>query len=105
MSTSSFLVIKLAVQYLLSDQTQSIIQIIQICSILFRDCHPKTSFVDDDCVFLNQNLNDLDKQSIYIRIRKMIMSESVVGHLTPWFNRDNVSVTYRSTCILTVFHS
>ena len=80
MSTSSFLVIKLAVQYLLSDQTQSIIQIIQICSILFRDCHPKTSFGDDDCVFLNQNLNNLDSQSTYIRIRQIIMSISDLGH-------------------------
>ena len=92
LSTSSFLVRKLAVQYdcqyFLSDQTQSIIQIIQICSILFCACHPKSSFVNDDCVFLNQNLNNLDKQSNYIRIRLIIMSESDMGHLTPWFKSD-----------------
>ena len=91
-STSTFLVRKLAVQYdcqyFLSDQTQSIIQIIQICSILFCACHPKSSFINDDCVFLNQNLNNLDKQSNYIRIRLIIMSESDMGHLTSWFKSD-----------------
>ena len=97
-STSTFLVRKLAVQYdcqyFLSDQTQSIIQIIQICSILFCACHPKSSFINDDCVFLNQNLNNLDKQSNYIRIRLIIMSESVMGHLTSWLSPISTKLIY-----------
>ena len=56
MWTASCLVIKLAVQYLLSDQTQSIIQ---ICSNLFCACHLNKSFVNDDCVFQNRNRNNL----------------------------------------------
>ena len=74
MWTASCLVIKLAVQYLLSDQTQSIIQ---ICSNLFCACHLNKSFVNDDCVFqieiiwgFRREIADfLDKKSINVRIR------------------------------------